>query len=105
MPIEWEFIANSFFMSLFGKVKDIYEMRKQAGQLQAALAKESVTGISGNSAFRVMLDGNQNVVSVEIDASIIGDKALLERSAREAFSKALDALKKLMVSKFSGYLK
>lgn len=92
-------------MSMFDKMKDIYEMRKQASQLQAALAKETVLGSSGNNAFKVTLDGNQNVMKVEIDDSIIGDKAQLERSAREAFSRALDALKKLMVSKFSGYLK
>lgn len=91
-------------MSLLGKVKDIYEMRKQASQLQAALAKETVTGSSGNNAFKVTLDGNQNILKVEIDDSIVGDKLALERSSREAFAKALDGLKKLMVSKFSGYL-
>lgn len=92
-------------MSLFGKMKDMYEMRKSASQLQAALSKETVTGISANNAFKVTLDGNQNILKVEIDDSIVGDRALLERSSREAFAKALDALKKLMVSKFSGYLK
>ncbi len=92
-------------MSLFDKMKDMYEMRKQATQLQGMLAKERVSGASGNNAFKVSLDGNQNILSVEIDQSIVGDKGQLEKCAREAFSKSLDALKKLMVSKFSSYLR
>ncbi|MEK7648884.1 MAG: YbaB/EbfC family nucleoid-associated protein [Patescibacteria group bacterium] len=92
-------------MSILDKMKDMYEMRKQATQLQALLAKEKVTGASNNNSFKVTLDGNQNVLSVEIDQSIVGDKMQLEKSGREAFSKGLDALKKMMVSKFSSYLR
>jgi DNA-binding protein YbaB len=92
-------------MSFLGKIKDIQDMRKQAKELQDALAKEVVVGDSGNGAFRVTMDGNQNILKVEIADSIVGDKALLERSAKESFSRAHDALKKVMVSKFSGFMK
>lgn len=92
-------------MSVFDKVKDFYTMKKQANELQAALAKETATGSSARNVVRIILDGNQNVISVEIDETAIGDKALLERSVREALTSALNALKKMMVSKFSHYLK
>lgn len=80
-------------------------MKKQASELQAALAKEKASGVSSNNAVRITLDGNQNVVSVEIEDSALENKALLERSVREALTRALDSLKKMMVSKFSNYLK
>jgi len=88
-------------MSFFDKLKDL----KQAREIQAQLGKEQVIGISGNGFFKVTLDGNQNVIRVEIDEKSLGDKHQLEKSAKEAFSKALDALKKLMVSKFSSIMK
>ena len=51
------------------------------------------------------IDGNQNVLSVTIGDQLTGDKFQLEKSAKEAFAKALDGLKKLMVSKFSSFMK
>lgn len=80
-------------------------MRKQAKELQGALSHEIVVGDAGNGAFKVTLDGNQTVLKVEISDVILGDKALLERYAKESFSRALDALKKIMVSKFSSYMR
>ena len=88
-------------MSLFDKFKDI----KQAREIQAQLGKEQIIGTSQNGSFKVTLDGNQNVIRVEIDETSIGDRRQLEKSAKEAFSRALDSLKKLMVSKFSSIMK
>ncbi|MBI2644752.1 YbaB/EbfC family nucleoid-associated protein [Candidatus Uhrbacteria bacterium] len=88
-------------MSFFDKLKDL----KQAREIQAQLGKEQVIGTSSNGLFKVTLDGNQNVVRVEIDEKVVGDRHQLEKSAKEAFSRALDSLKKLMVSKFSSIMK
>ncbi len=88
-------------MSFFDKIKDL----KQAREIQAQLGKENVIGVSSNSFFKVTIDGNQNVIRVEIDEKAVGDKHQLEKSAKEAFSRALDSLKKLMVSKFSSIMK
>lgn len=88
-------------MSFFDKLKDL----KQAREIQSQLGKEHVTGISQNGFFKVTLDGNQNVIRVEIDDAVLHDKFRLEKSAKEAFSRALDSLKKLMVSKFSSIMK
>lgn len=92
-------------MSFLDKFKDMNEMRKQAKELQTALAKEVVVGDGGNGLFKVTMDGNQNVIKVEIDDKIVGDKAQLERCAKDAFMRALDALKKVMVTKFSGFMR
>jgi DNA-binding protein YbaB len=88
-------------MSFFDKLKDL----KQAREIQAQLGKEQVIGSSSNGFFKVTIDGNQNVVRVEINEQSLSDKYQLEKSAKEAFSRALDSLKKLMVSKFSSIMK
>jgi len=92
-------------MGMLDKLKDLHSMRKEAKELQSALAKEQMTGSSKDGYFRVTMDGNQNVLRVEIDESIVGDRYRLESNAKEAFARALDALKKLMASKFSSFLK
>ncbi len=91
-------------MSFMDKLKDMNEMRKSAKELQGALSKETIVGTSANG-FSVTIDGNQNVLRVEIADTLVGDKFQLEKGAKEAFAKALDGLKKLMVSKFSNFMK
>lgn len=92
-------------MSFLDKLSNLNEMRKNAKELQSVLGKETIAGTSNNGFFSVTIDGNQNVLKVEISETLAGDRFGLEKSAKEAFSKALDGLKKLMVSKFSSYMK
>lgn len=91
-------------MNIFDKMKDTLAMRQQAKEIQSTLAKETISGRSNDGGCTVTMDGNQNVLKVEFSDGVIGDKILLERDAKEAFSRAHDALKKLMVSKFSSML-
>ncbi len=88
-------------MGIFDKLHDI----KKARELQSALAKEVVQGVSKDGTVRVTIDGNQNVLRVSIDDAIISDKHKLEYNTKDAFVRGLDALKKLMASKFSSVFK
>lgn len=95
-------------MGIFDKLKDMNELRKNASELkslQALLAKEEVVGISKDNLVKIVLDGNQNVVRVQISDALLNNKAHLEASVKEALFRALDALKKMMASKFSAFLK
>lgn len=92
-------------MGMLDKLKDLHSMRKEAKELQSALAKEQVAGASKDGYFRVTMDGNQNVLRVEIDPCLVGDHHRLESDAKDAFARTLDSLKKLMASKFSSFLK
>lgn len=95
-------------MSFLDKIKDINELRKNAGELkalQSQLGKETVTGVSGDGKVSIVLDGNQNVISVSIDESIVGNKAQLEKSVKDSMFRGLDALKKMMAAQFSSFLK
>ena len=95
-------------MGMFDKLKDLNELRKNAGELkalQSQLAKEEIIGTSKDGQVTIVLDGNQNVVRVQIGDAILGNKNQLETSVKDALFRALDGLKKMMASKFSSFLK
>ncbi len=52
-------------MNPFKALGDLNQMRKQAAQIQAALEQEEFEVLQGN--VRIVITGNQNVKSVEID--------------------------------------
>ncbi len=52
-------------MNPFKALGDLNQMRKQAAQIQAALEQEEFEVVQGN--VRIVISGNQNVRTVEVD--------------------------------------
>ena len=92
-------------MGIFDKLKDINEMRKQAKQMESLLAVETVSGKSSGGKILLVIDGNQNVKSVEVDASIVGDKKEIGRHIRGALEDLFKQHKKMLQSKFGNMMK
>ena len=98
-------IQNQFIlMSIFDKLKDINEMRKQAKQLEAQLAQVIVTGKSAGDKIKIVTDGNQKVLSVEVDATVAGDKSEVARHVRAALEDLFKQHKKMLQSKFGNMM-
>jgi DNA-binding protein YbaB len=91
-------------MGIFDKIKDINEMRKQAKQLEAQLGQETVTGSSSGGKIVIIVDGNQNVKSVEVNPDIVGDKGEIARHIRAALEDLNKHHKKMLQSKFGNML-
>ena len=91
-------------MGLFDKLKDVNEMRKQAKQIELLLAAEQVTGSSSGGKIRITMDGNQKVLSVEVDAAVAGDKSEVARHIRQALEDLNSKHKKMLQSKFGNML-
>lgn len=87
-------------MGLFDKIKDVNEMRKQAKQLELVLGQEQVTGQSSGGKIKITMDGNQKVLSVEVDESVAGDKSEVARHIRSALEDLTSKHKKMLQSKF-----
>ncbi len=79
-------------------------MRKQAKQLETLLATETVTGASSGQKIKITIDGNQAIKSVEVDASIAGDKSEIARHIRAALEDLFKQHKKMLQSKFGNML-
>ncbi len=91
-------------MGMFDKIKDLNEMRKQAKQIEMTLATEQVTGSSSGSGIKITMDGNQKVLSVEVDPKVAGDKSEVARHIRQALEDLNNKHKKMLQSKFGGML-
>lgn len=91
-------------MGIFDKLKDVNEMRKQAKQIESLLATEIVTGQSSGGKIKITVDGNQNIKSVEVDESVVGDKSEVARHIRSALDDLNNKHKKMLQSKFGNML-
>lgn len=91
-------------MGIFDKLKDINEMRKQAKQIEAQLAQVQVTGKSSGEKIKLTMDGNQNILSVEVDPGIVGDKSEIGRHIRSALEDLFKQHKKMLQSKFGNMM-
>lgn len=84
---------------MLDKLKDLYQLQKQAREIQSRLATERVEGASRDGSFRVELNGNQDVLSVSVSENASMLREVVERNAKEAFSDAFSKLKNLLASK------
>lgn len=87
-------------MGLIDKLKDINEMRKQAKVMEGQLAVETVTGSSSGGKIVLVMDGNQNVKSVEVSPEIVGDKSEIARHIRSALEDLFKQHKKMLQKRF-----
>ena len=92
-------------MGLMDKLKDINEMRKQAKHMEGLLATETVSGKSSGGKIVLIMDGNQNIKSVEVSPDIAGDKSEVARHIRSALEDLFKHHKKMLQSKFGNMMK
>ena len=97
-------IVEEIDMGFFDQLKDVNQMRQQAKQMQLMLANEEVMGQSKDAFIRIVIDGNQNVKSVEVIDDIVGDRKKIAQDIREALNDVNENYKKLMASKFGNML-
>lgn len=91
-------------MGIFDKIKDINEMRKQASHLQTLLKQETVSGESGGGKIKIIMDGNQDIKSVEVMQEIAGDKSEVARHIRAALEDLFKNYKKMMQKRFGNMM-
>jgi len=87
-------------MGLFDKIKDLNQMRKEGKALQGQMAQVVIDGSSSGSKVKLVIDGNFEVKSVEVDASIAGDKSEVARHVRAALEDLFKNYKKAMQKRF-----
>jgi DNA-binding protein YbaB len=91
-------------MGIFDQMKDINAMRQQAKQMQMMLADEEIMGQSKDAMIRIVMDGNQEIKSVEVMDGVVGDRKKIAQDIREALADMNGSYKKLMQTKFGHML-
>jgi len=84
---------------MFSKIKAVKDLRDQANQIKKTLSAEKVEGSGGWGKVKMTMDGNQEVLNVEISPEIINDKAKLETGVKEAANDAIKKAQRVMASK------
>lgn len=84
---------------MFSKIKAIKDIRDQAKNMQAALEEVVCTGTGAHGKVSISMNGNQRILSVDIDDSLMTDKAALSKGLIEAFGNVTRDLQKEMAGK------
>lgn len=80
-------------MTMFSKLKQYKDLRSQAKEMQNTLAQETVYADKAGGKIQVVMDGNQHVNGLTIDAELLKPerKMEVENGVKEAIN---DAVKK-----------
>ncbi len=86
---------------MFNKLKQFKDLRDQANEIKSSLANESAEGSAEWDKIKVKIDGNQEILSVEIDPELLNanDKEKLEKGIKEATNEAIKNVQKIMAKK------
>ena len=86
------------------QMKDINAMRQQAKQMQLLLGQEVIMGQSKDAMIRIVMDGNQEIKSVEVLDGIVGDRKRIASDIREALVDLNNGYKKVLSTKFGSMM-
>lgn len=84
-------------------MKQAQKMQADMQKAQEEMAKLTVTGESGAGLVKIVMTCKHEIVSLDIDDSLIGDdKEMLEDLVTAAFNDAVRRVEKTVQEKFSG---
>lgn len=86
---------------MFNKIKAIQELKTQANQIKKVLAEEKIDGSGSWGKIKITMNGNQEVLSVQIDDEVVGNKSKLESGIKEAINDTIKKAQKVMAQKMS----
>ena len=87
---------------MFDKIKDMYQMQKQAREMQTMLNAEQAMGSSKDGSIQITLNGSFEVINVSVSDEIPLTKDLVQKGIKEAFTDAQQKIKGILMQKFKG---
>ena len=86
---------------MFNKLKQYKDLRDQAKKVQNELSEVTVHSDAWGGKVNMVMDGNQKVMSIDIDAELLQteNKEKLEKSLADCFNDAVKKAQRSMVQK------
>lgn len=86
---------------MFQKLKQYKDLRDTAKKAQNVLETVTVHGDAAGGKIGVVMDGNQKIMSIDIDDSLLSpeNKSTIEKGIKEAIEKAMKKLQREMMTK------
>jgi DNA-binding protein YbaB len=87
---------------MFDQLKDIYNLRKQAQEIEKQLVAEKIEGVSADQLVKIVINGKHDLLEVELADSPAFDKKRMAEAFKEAFASANAKLERVLMDKFKG---
>jgi hypothetical protein len=86
---------------MFNKLKQFKDLRNTAKQMQTMLAQESADGEAAWGKVKVKINGNQEVLDVQIDPELltVDNKEKLQGALKDATNDAIKKVQRIMAEK------
>ncbi|MFA6098764.1 MAG: YbaB/EbfC family nucleoid-associated protein [Patescibacteria group bacterium] len=86
---------------MFNKIKQFKELRDQATEMKKMLAQETVHADAAHGKINVVMDGNMEILSVEINPELLSveKKENLESAVRDSVNEAVKKAQRVMAQK------
>lgn len=86
---------------MFTKLKQIKDLRAQAKKIQSALGEERVTTDAAGGKVRVAMNGNQEILSVDIDPLLMApsERERVQAGIKDAVNSAIKRVQQVMAKK------
>lgn len=86
---------------MFQKLKQYKDLRDQAKTAQAILSQETVHADAAGGKVAVVMDGNQKILSIDIDESLLSpqQKTKVQDGIKDAIEKAMKKIQQKMIQK------
>ncbi len=84
---------------MFSKLKQFKDLKDRAKEIQSALSQETAEGAAGWGKVKVVINGNQKVLSVTIDEGAMSDRLKLQEMIAEATNDAIEKIQRVMATK------
>lgn len=89
---------------MFGQLKDLYNLQKQAREMKKQLEAEQITGTSRDGQISVTLNGSYELISVKVNPEAQLSPSEIEQGFRQAYDDANGKLKSILAEKFKGMM-
>lgn len=89
---------------MFDQLKDLYNLQKQAREMQGQLKKEEVTGESKDSVINLTLNGNYELIRIHVKEDATLSPSDIEKDVQQAYNDASSKLKSILAEKFKGMM-
>lgn len=84
---------------MFSKLKQFKNLKDKAKLIQDMLGQESAEGEAGWGKVKIKMNGNQQVLNVTIDPSVMDNREKLQELMRDAINDAVKKIQTVMAKK------
>ncbi|MBX4187830.1 MAG: YbaB/EbfC family nucleoid-associated protein [Candidatus Doudnabacteria bacterium] len=89
---------------MFGQMKDLYNLQKQARDMKKQLESEQISGSSTDGKITLTINGSYELLSVKVSPDAELSPSEIEDDIKQAYENANDQLKKILMEKFKGMM-